>query len=446
MRSAVADAPSELGVARQAGIRSRLLSEGGSRTEGGVDYRAAGGYGPGAHGPELLDAIAAAGLRGRGGAAFPTAAKLRAVVTAPAPRYLVANGAEGEPASAKDRFLTRHRPHLVIDGVLRVAEALEAQRAYIYVCDQDGARSLRAALLDPLVPDGVPVEVVEGPPGYVTGEETAVVRAIDGGPSMPMLKPPRPFEAGVSGRPTAMVNVETLAHVPFIATAGPARFRELGTESSPGTLLVTLSGAVREPGLYEVQFGSRLRDVIEELAGGPAGVVGGVLFGGFFGGILSAEHALGLRLSYEDLLEAGSTLGCGAIVVLGEKDCPVVVATEVMAYFAVENARQCGPCFRGVETLRDVLGTIMAGTAGEDAIERLHRVMPAMIGRGVCATPDAAVALVASVLREFPDLVRAHLAQRCPRCASANVDWAHPGRRFAVDPPPEGNSAHAHRH
>jgi NADH:ubiquinone oxidoreductase subunit F (NADH-binding) len=445
MLSPIHDPPTaELRVGHHPAVSGRLLGAGGPRTESGVGYRVAGGYVEGVEGAELLEAIAQAGLRGRGGAAFPTAVKLRAVAERPGPRYLVANAGEGEPASVKDRFLVRHRPHLVIDGLARAARAIGARCAYVYVCDREGAASLRAALLDPVVPPGVLIEVVEGPVGYVAGEETAVVRALDGGPAKPTLKPPRPFEVGVDGRPTAVVNVETLANVPLIATCGADWFREVGTDASPGSFLLTLSGAVREPGLYELPLGTPLADAVE-LAGGGNGEPTAVLMGGFFGGLLRPE-ALGLALAHDELRAAGSALGCAAVVVLGENECPVAVATEVMSYLALENAKQCGPCIRGTETLRDLLHSTMIGAATEETLARFERVMPMMTGRGVCATPDAAVALVASLLRNFGALVRRHLGRPCARCAAAEEHLARPARRLTLDPPTEGNSGHARRH
>src|SRR6201996_3635265 len=181
-------------------------------------YEARGGYsgGPGGYleGADLISAVAGSGLRGRGGAAFPLGVKLAAVAGQPGDHVLVVNGEEGEPASVKDRWLLRSRPHLVIDGLTRVAEAIGAERSYIYVSDPEAAASVAAALDEVDPGAGVPRELVTTPQRYVAGEETAAIRAINGGPALPLAKPPRPFEAGVRGCPTVVANVETLANIP----------------------------------------------------------------------------------------------------------------------------------------------------------------------------------------------------------------------------------------
>lgn len=195
----------------------------------------------------LHDAISQAGVLGRGGAAFPLAVKL-ATVRQAAQRgvdtVLVANGEEGEPASVKDRWLLRHRPHLVLDGVRLAAQIIGARHAHVYVSDERAAVAVRTALdeLTPEALDGITVSMLTVAPGYVAGEETAAVRAINGGPAKPTDKPPRPFEEGVGGLPTAVSNVETLANLPYVHRHGAPTYRELGTEGSSGTFLATVTG------------------------------------------------------------------------------------------------------------------------------------------------------------------------------------------------------------
>lgn len=396
---------------------------------GREDAFAYGGYRPGREGGELLEAVEASGLRGRGGAAFPTAIKLRAVADGDAPRYVVANGEEGEPASIKDRWLLRHRPHLVIDGMLRVAAALDAEGAWIYVSDEAAVASIEAALGE--VRLQIPVDVAVVSPGYVAGEETSVVRAIDGGPAKPTAKPPRPFETGVASRPTAVLNVETLANVPAIAVDGPEAFRAAGTPSSPGTFLFSLSGAVFEPGLYELPLGITLGAAIDAVGGGLCDDACGFLMGGFFAGLLG-PRALDLVLAYDELRAERSGLGCGAVVVLGADECPVQAAAEVMGFFARENAKQCGACINGTSAMRDVLLRLASGSCPHSELGRLERWSRSLRGRGACATLDGAAQLASSLLLEFDDVVAAHAMSSCTTCAARPVDFETAGERFRV--------------
>jgi NADH:ubiquinone oxidoreductase subunit F (NADH-binding) len=393
-------------------------------------YRANGGYAPGRSGDALIAAVESSGLRGRGGAAFPAGVKLRSVAARDAPRFVLANGEEGEPASVKDRWLLRVRPHLVIDGLDRVAEAIGADRSYIYVSDPEAAASVAAAL-EELDADGpAPRELVTTQPRYVAGEETAAVRAINGGPALPLAKPPRPFESGVGGRPTLVANVETLANVPRIATLGPREFRELGTERSPGTFLLTLSGACTRPGLYELPFGVSIREALAALDGQEGDPIG-FLMGGFFAGLLG-PRGLDARLAYDDLRDDGSGLGCGAIIVLGSGDCPVAAATDVMDYFDHQNAKQCGACIRGTTAMRDALLALAGGSADAARVERLQGWSMSLRERGACALLDGAAGVAGSLLREFPAEVASHLDRPCSLCAELSADTTHASSRFAL--------------
>ena len=397
-----------------------LLGTAPGRRETAAEYEAAGGYGPGARDERLLRWIDEARLRGRGGAGFPAAVKWRSVREREGPRFVVANAEEGEPLSFKDRYLMRYRPHLVIDGLQRCAGAVGASRAWIYVSDPLAAESAREALRERRAT--LPIEVAVVPPGYVAGEETAVVRALSGGPALPTSKPPRPFEAGVDGRPTLVQNVETLANVPAIALAGPEAFLRRGTASTTGTLLITLSGAGVAPTLCEAEAGTRLGALIGEIA--PEASPAGVFVGGFFGGLLG-PRALDLPLCYETV-----ALGCGAIGLLDEDECPVGAAADVMTYFTQENARQCGSCINGTAAMRDALVRMTSGTASEDDRARLLRLSTMLPGRGACGTLDAAARLAGSLLEHFAAAVEDHLAAACGTCATG----AGPGHglRYAV--------------
>jgi NADH:ubiquinone oxidoreductase subunit F (NADH-binding) len=422
---------SGLAVGTSPGIEPRLLHAMPAQTESLSEYERSGGYArQRLVGEQLIEAVESAGLRGRGGAAFPTGMKMRAVRDRPGPRFIVANGEEGEPASVKDRWLLRHRPHLVLDGLLLAAAAIEVDRAYVFVSDRSSAQQLAAAIAE--LPDGtLQIELATTTPAYVAGEETAVIRAIGGGPALPVDKPPRPFEEGIEGRPTMVANVETLANIPGIATYGAEAFRQVGTATSPGTFLLTLSGACPSPGLYEVPLGTTLRELPAQHERWSDQATG-FLLGGFFGGVLG-RRALDLRLGYDEARAEGSGLGCGAIVVLGAEDCAVAAVADVMSYFERENAKQCGACIRGTAAMRDVVRALAQGTADVERVERLRSWSMSLRERGACALLDGAAGLAGSLLREFPESVAQHLASPCSRCAELVSDELPTTTRFRLD-------------
>lgn len=393
----------ELTVAVWPGLTPRLLRIDGE-PETLTIYRDSGGYGPLTDPEALLAEIGTAAVLGRGGAAFPMAVKLstvRKTALRGGDTVLVANGEEGEPASVKDRWLLRHRPHLVLDGVRLAAKIAGARHAHVYVSDTRAAESVHAALaeLTPADLDGITVSVRTVQPGYVAGEESAAVRAINGGPAKPTDKPPRVFEVGVGGLPTAVCNVETLANLPFVLRHGAAAYREAGTEASPGTFLATLTGAGLSPGLYEVPFGVSASDLIA-LHGIPVDQVRGAVMGGYFAGMLD-RRILDGAMDHQSLRALGSGLGCGAISVLTE-ECPVAVAAAVLAYFDRENADQCGSCFNGTAAMAAAAAALRDGTADADDLARLQRWSVVLRGRGACATLDAACNIAASMLAMFP--------------------------------------------
>lgn len=397
------------------GLTPRLLRVGSETYD---DYVATGGYRD-LHDPDgLLDEVERSGLRGRGGAAFPMAVKLRTVRNNSRGRggaVVVANGEEGEPASIKDRWLLRNRPHLVLDGLRLAATIVGAQRTYVYVSDPAAAASMESAVAQR---NAVPsVEVVTVAPGYVAGEETAAVRAINGGPAKPTDKPPRPFEQGVATLPTLVSNVETLANLPYLHAHGGQEFRSIGTADSPGTFLATVTGAGRAPALYELPHGVRFADVLE-LHGVPAQMATGALMGGYFAGLLGPS-VLDATLDHEALRRLGSGLGCGAISILNG-DCPVAVAAAVLAYFDRENAGQCGSCFNGTAAMAAAAGGLRDGVATGDDLTRLRRWSRELRGRGACATLDGAANIAASLLDQFPAEVTRHLENGCPACQSGD--------------------------
>lgn len=426
----------ELTVAAWPGMTPRLLRDG---PEGLSDYRQAGGYGALTDPQRLLDEVQASGLLGRGGAAFPMAVKLRTVRDngqrggdAKTGSVVIANGEEGEPASIKDRWLLRNRPHAVLDGLRLAAGIVGADRVVVYVSDPRAAESVERALAelsDHL--DGVAVELLTVAPGYVAGEETAAVHVVNGGPAKPTDKPPRPFEEGVDGRPTLISNVETLAHLAFLHQHGARAFRELGTEASPGTFLATITGAGRVPALYELPHGIAFTDLLT-LHGVSADKVRGALMGGYFAGLINRD-IVGVTLDHEAVRALGSGLGCGAIGILTD-DCPVAVAASVLAYFDRENAGQCGSCFNGTAAMAAVATGLRDGLATQEDLDRLKRWSVVLRGRGACATLDGAANVAASLLSQFPDLVQRHLENGCQTCRSG---------AFTADRPYEVESVEA---
>lgn len=433
-------AASTITIAAWPGCTPRLLRDRSDLQTVREDYAAygeRGGYRPLAAAQDLLHDVERGGLLGRGGAAFPLAVKLRAVRDNGARgnigTVVVANGEEGEPASIKDRWLLRNRPHLVLDGLRLAAAIVAADLAYVYVSDPESARSVETAL-DELGAgnlDGINVAVRMVDSAYIAGEETAAVRALNGGPVKPTDKPPRPFEVGVAGRPTLVSNVETLANLPYIQQHGSAAFREQGPPRSPGTLLMTITGANRPPGLYEVPHGLPVTDLLA-LHGISTDQVHGALTGGYFAGLLNRD-VLDATLDHDSFHGLGCALGCGAISVI-TNDCPVAVAASVLAYFDRENAGQCGACFNGTAAMAAVAGALRDGVATDEDLTRLRRWSVVLRGRGACATLDAATNIAASLLDKFLQPVRHHLENSCQACQSGAFRAERPYEVEAVMP------------
>jgi NADH:ubiquinone oxidoreductase subunit F (NADH-binding) len=428
-------AASVITVATSPACTPRLLGEqSGQAREDFAAYQGLGGYRSLADADELLAEVESSGLVGRGGAAFPLAVKLRTVRDngrLTGGTVVIANGEEGEPASIKDRWLLRNRPHLVLDGLRLAAAIVAADHAYVYVSDPESAHSVEAALRE-LDPDklGVgAVDLITVQSGYVAGEETAAVRMINGGPAKPTDKPPRPFEAGVREQPTLVSNVETLANLPYLQCHGSAAFRSQGTSLSPGTFLATITGAGRPPVLYELPHGLPFTELLA-LHGISPDQVRGALLGGYFAGFLNRD-VLETTLDHETMRQVGSGLGCGAISVITD-DCPVAVAASVLAYFDRENAGQCGSCFNGTAAMAAVAGALRDGAATTEDVDRLRRWSVVLRGRGACATLDAATNVAASLLDQFPDDVARHLEDGCPDCRNQPFRFDRPYQAEAV--------------
>lgn len=366
----------------------------------------------------LIDAVDTAGLRGRGGGGFPTGRKLRAVGGR---AVVVVNGCDGEPVSDKDRTLLTLAPHLVLDGAELAAHAVNADRVILCLHRDDPATTGVVAALAQRPVNGPKPRLVEVPRRYVSSEESALVNYLNTGDGRPTLKPPLPFEQGVNGRPTFVGNVETLAHLALIARYGPDWFRACGTRQSPGTALITVSGAVARPGVHEVALGTPIGEALR-LAGGLAEPVQAVLVGGLGGAWLPLSQAVTLPLAHDDLVGTGASLGAGALVALPATVCGLTETARIVRYLAGESAAQCGPCMFGLPAISEDLEHLARGAGGGEQVRhRLRRRLKVITGRGACAHPDGAVRLAASALRAFHADVAAHLAGR--PCREATHGW-----------------------
>jgi len=392
----------------------RLLPAAAVRGLGAHDAR----YGPvRLRGEALIAEVERSGLTGRGGAAFPAGRKLR-LVRARARRgaVLIANGMESEPASAKDASLLARVPHLVLDGIALAAAAVSADRAYLCVHRAAQAEALAAAVAERSGRDPVPVAVTVVPGRYVASEASALVHHLSGGPAVPLFTPPRPSERGVDGRPTLVSNVETLANVALISRYGAGWFLSLGVPEAPGSALVTLSGAVPRPGVWEIALGTPLRDVLALSGVSGASGVQAVLTGGYFGTWLAGAAALHAPASAAGLRSAGGSFGAGIMLVLPPGGCGLAETARVARYLAGQSAGQCGPCVHGLPEIATALERLAFGRGSGRALRDLHQLSGLVAGRGACHLPDGVARLAASALRVFSDDVRRH--ERGP-CAGA---------------------------
>ncbi len=371
------------------------------------------------HESALIERVERAGLRGRGGAGFPTAVKLRAVAHGRRP-IVVINAAEGEPASLKDRTLSELLPHLMLDGGELAAQAVGAEEVIVCVCESAiaGVESVSAAIEERSGESSVRMQLSTVPTGYVAGQESALVNHLNGGPALPTFTPPMPFEQGVRRRPTLINNAETLAQLALIARYGSTWFRELGTPSQPGSALVTLSGPVAYPGVYEIEHGASLASLIDA-AGGTTAAARAALLGGYAGAWIDGSLLGGLSLSDEHLATHGASLGAGVVLLLSQDACPVAETASVARWLADQSARQCGPCLNGLDALAATVEEIAGGTVEGNASKRIERLAALVRRRGACGHPDGTVRLILSAVEtfaaEFADHARHGSCEACDR-------------------------------
>ena len=385
---------------------------------------------------EIVEVVKASGLRGRGGAGFPTGLKW-SFMPKPSgrPHYLVCNADESEPGTFKDREIMRWTPHQLLEGVAIAAYAIHAERAYIYIRGEftEAWRIMEAALAEAYARgalggnafgSGRRIDVVlhRGAGAYICGEETALMNSIEGKRGNPRIKPPFPAQAGLFGMPTTINNVETLAAVPHILVRGGAWYAGLclGNPKSTGTKLISVCGHVQRPGNYEVTMGTPMRDVIFDMAGGmrPGRTLKAVIPGGASVPIMNAAEAESCVMDYEGVVAAGSMLGSGGMIVMDDTTDIVYQIWRLAKFYAHESCAQCTQCREGTAWTTRVLERILAGKGTETDFQLLLDLADQMTGKTICVLSDSCAAPVVSGIQKFRGEFEAYMSgSRAPVAA-----------------------------
>ncbi|MEV8266196.1 NADH-ubiquinone oxidoreductase-F iron-sulfur binding region domain-containing protein [Microbacterium sp. NPDC076911] len=355
----------------------------------------------------LLCELEASGLGGRGGAAFPTSRKLAAIDPDAAPPIVIGNGAEGEPLSVKDATLLTRAPHLVIDGLLLVAEALNASETYLAASARQLA-SVRTAIAERA--DAGKIIVHESADSFISGEASAIVNSVGGGRAIPTDRSLRLTERGLKGRPTLVQNVETLAHIALVARWGGAWYRTVGAADEPGSRLLSITARGRTR-VVEATGGIEIARALE-VAGVDAADTDAVLVGGYHGAWVPRAQ-LGTALSRAALAPFAAAPGAGILFALSREQCPLATAAEIANYLASQSARQCGPCANGLPRMAETLSTLAAGRADASTEIEVRRMAALVAGRGSCHHPDGTARFVLSTLETFSSEVARHLNGQC---------------------------------
>ena len=375
---------------------------------------------------EVTEIVKKSGLRGRGGAGFPTGVKWSFIPKDhPGPKYLCCNADESEPGTFKDRQLIERDPHQMLEGLLIAAYAIGVETSYIYIRGEFvlGAHILERALAEArqagylgsnILGSGVTAEiwVHRGAGAYICGEETALLESLEGKRGLPRVKPPFPATHGLYSKPTVVNNVETLANLPHIVNRGAEWFASIGSPpKSTGTRIFCVSGHVTRPGNYEVPMGMRFRELIYELAGGMRSdkPLKAIIPGGASASFFTPEH-LDVRLDFESVAQAGSMLGSGGVTVMEEGTSMVWAALRLMEFFYHESCGKCSPCREGTSWLVQTMRRIVAGEGRRSDLETLVDLCQNIAGRTVCAFGDAAIAPIMSTLKywghEYEELIQ----------------------------------------
>lgn len=379
---------------------------------------------------DVIQLIKDSGLRGRGGAGFPTGLKWDFTHRAPGDeKYLICNADEGEPGTFKDRLILEGDPHSVIEGMAIAAYAIGASKGYIYFRGEYNLsierlkRALQQAREYGLLGKDIfgsgfdfDIDIKVGAGAYVCGEETALINSIEGKRGEPRYKPPYPAAKGLWGKPTCVNNVETLANVPPIVLNGVEWYRSIGTEKCPGTKVFTLTGNITNAGLIEVPMGITLREIIYDIGGG---IPNGRRFkmaqtGGTSGGCLP-EALLDVPMDIDSVAAAGSALGSGALLIMDDTHCIIDVVMSFMRFFRHESCGQCTPCREGTQRLYELVGRIARFEATPEDVELIKRLSRTMEDASLCALGQTAPFPVLTTMRFFPEEYEAHISQGiCP--------------------------------
>lgn len=407
---------------REVRVLSRHFGEPEARTVDG--WKARGGYQALSkafeNGPDwVIDQVKASGLRGRGGAGFPTGVKWSFMPKEPnRPHYLCCNADESEPGTFKDRELIRWAPHQLIEGCLLGAYAIRAKHAYIYLrgeffeTTQVLAKAVEEAygaglIGKDIMGSGVDIDITVhmGAGAYICGEETGLMNSLEGRRGQPRVKPPFPAAFGAFGMPTTINNVETLSAIPHIVENGGEWYRQWGTEKSPGTKLFCVSGHVRKPGNYELPLGFPLMELIEDVCGGmrDGKALKAVIPGGSSVPLLNAAECASCNLDYEGVVAAGSMLGCASVIVMDETTDVVKEVRRMVQFYAHESCGQCTPCREGTAWMTRILKRIEDGRGTEEDLDTLLSLSDQMTGTTICVLSDSAAAPVISSIRKFRD-------------------------------------------
>jgi NADH-quinone oxidoreductase subunit F len=366
---------------------------------------------------EVVDVVKASGLRGRGGAGFPTGVKWSFMPKEPKkPHYLLCNADESEPGTFKDRELIRWDPHQLIEGCLIGAHAIRAKHVYIYCrgeffeANQVLARAVEDAYARGYVGKDIlgsghdiDVTVHQGAGAYICGEETGLMNSLEGRRGQPRVKPPFPAAVGAFGMPSTINNVETLSAVPHIIANGGEWYRQWGTEKSPGTKLFCVSGHVRKPGNYELPLGFPLTQLIDDVCGGmrDGNALKAVIPGGSSVPILSAEEVRSCTLDYEGCIAAGTMLGCASVIVMDETTNIVKQVRRMVDFYSHESCGQCTPCREGSAWTAQIMKRIEDGTGTEEDLDTLMEITQQMVGTTICVLSDSVAAPVQSSIKKF---------------------------------------------
>lgn len=378
---------------------------------------------------DIIEQLKASGLRGRGGAGFPTGLKWSFMPrNAPGQKYILCNSDESEPGTSKDRDILRYNPHQLLEGIVIGCYTVGASVGYNFLrgefwepfqrCEQALAEMHEAGLIgENILGSGISIDIFNhySAGAYICGEETALMNSLEGKKGMPRFKPPFPANFGVYGRPTNINNTETYASVPVILEKGPEWFKGLGTEKSGGTKIFSISGHVNKPGNYEVPLGIPFSELLA-LAGGmlKGAKLKAVIPGGSSMPVLPADIMMKTQMDYESIMQAGSMLGSGGVMVMDEHTCMVKVLARISKFYMHESCGQCTPCREGTGWVYRLVEQIEAGKGTLEDIERLRRVAKDIEGRTICAFGEAAAWPVAGFLKHFHDEFVYHVTHK--RC------------------------------